>query len=137
MLRPLPSHWAGLDQAASYTAADVAARVGGDFYDIQPSPHGTRLVLGDVQGKVLGAVSTASVLAGSFREAASDGVTEARDSSGAFFPLLEHLDTALRTDPELAEPRHLVHDIRNAASRHTARGLTDDTTILAVRRTHH
>ncbi|MFB8267631.1 PP2C family protein-serine/threonine phosphatase [Streptomyces sp. NPDC055955] len=242
VLRPLPSQWAGLEQAASYTAADVAARVGGDFYDIQPSAHGTRLVLGDVQGKGLGAVATAAALAGSFREAAyyepdlaevalrmdrrltrhrdhqlalghddrerfataaliafpahqedeerielvncghlqplavsvrgvrplessatlplglldlggtrppvtiarlaadetlllvSDGVTEARDDNGTFFPLSQHLDAVLSKDPGLIEPKRLVHHIRDAATHHTAHGLTDDTTVLAVRR---
>ncbi|MEU2509266.1 PP2C family protein-serine/threonine phosphatase [Streptomyces sp. NPDC007863] len=246
VLRPLPSAWAGLDQAAAYTTADVAARVGGDFYDIQPSAHGTRLVLGDVQGKGLDAVACASALVGSFREAAfhepdladvalrmdqrvrrhqehvqalggdeserfataalisfptsgtaerhdvshvelvncghltplavgpdgvrpltgavtlplgmlgltgekppvdvvavrpdetlllvSDGVTEARDADGAFYPLSDDLDSALRADPALSEPRRLVRHVRAAAARHAAHGLTDDTTVLAVRR---
>ncbi|MEU6817743.1 PP2C family protein-serine/threonine phosphatase [Streptomyces sp. NPDC046860] len=70
VLRPLPPNWAGLEHAGVYLAADVDARVGGDFYDIQPSPHGTRVLLGDVQGKGLGAVETAAALLGSFREAA-------------------------------------------------------------------
>ncbi|MDF6040769.1 serine/threonine-protein phosphatase [Streptomyces sp. JH14] len=68
VLRPLPSRWYGLDHAAVYLPADSAARVGGDFYDIQPSPYGPRIVLGDVQGKGLGAVAVASVLLGTFRE---------------------------------------------------------------------
>lgn len=53
-----------------YLAADSEARVGGDFYDIQPGPRGTRLLLGDVQGKGLGAVEAAAALLGTFREAA-------------------------------------------------------------------
>ncbi|MDI3387829.1 PP2C family protein-serine/threonine phosphatase [Streptomyces sp. B-S-A8] len=247
VLRPLPSRWAGLEQAAAYTTADVAARVGGDFYDIQPSAHGTRLVLGDVQGKGLNAVACASALIGSFREAAahevdlvdvavrmdqrlqrhqghmqalgseeperfatavlvnfpegdptgprdthveivncghltplavgqhgvrtlpgvttlplglfgltgdvpdvatvplaagetlllvSDGVTEARDGNGDFYPLRDDLNTALRVDPDLAEPRRLVRHVRAAAARHSVAGLTDDTTVLAVRQEH-
>ncbi|MFJ5519067.1 PP2C family protein-serine/threonine phosphatase [Streptomyces griseoluteus] len=70
VLRPLPPNWGGLEHAGVYLAADVDARVGGDFYDIQPSPHGTRVLLGDVQGKGLGAVETAAALLGTFREAA-------------------------------------------------------------------
>ncbi|MFD4788695.1 PP2C family protein-serine/threonine phosphatase [Streptomyces sp. NPDC058459] len=70
VLRPLPPNWAGLEHAGVYLAADVDARVGGDFYDIQPGPHGTRVLVGDVQGKGLGAVETAAALLGSFREAA-------------------------------------------------------------------
>ncbi|WP_229881605.1 PP2C family protein-serine/threonine phosphatase [Streptomyces alanosinicus] len=69
VLRPLPPRWAGLEQAGVYLAADVDARVGGDFYDIQPGPHGTRVFVGDVQGKGLAAVETAAALLGTFREA--------------------------------------------------------------------
>ncbi|MFF7354939.1 PP2C family protein-serine/threonine phosphatase [Streptomyces filipinensis] len=69
VLRPLPPRWAGLEHAGVYLAADVDARVGGDFYDIQPGPHGTRLLVGDVQGKGLAAVETAAALLGTFREA--------------------------------------------------------------------
>ncbi|MFF7854478.1 SpoIIE family protein phosphatase [Streptomyces sp. NPDC007904] len=69
VLRPLPAAWGGLDHAGVYLTADTQARVGGDFYDIQPGPHGTRVLVGDVQGKGLGAVETAAVLLGTFREA--------------------------------------------------------------------
>jgi serine phosphatase RsbU (regulator of sigma subunit) len=69
VLRPLPPRWAGLEHAGVYLAADVEARVGGDFYDIQPGPYGTRVLVGDVQGKGLGAVEAAAVLLGTFREA--------------------------------------------------------------------
>ncbi|MFG3099774.1 PP2C family protein-serine/threonine phosphatase [Streptomyces sp. NPDC048182] len=70
VLRPLPPGFGGLEHAAVYLAADTEARVGGDFYDIQPGPHGTRVLIGDVQGKGLGAVETAAALLGTFREAA-------------------------------------------------------------------
>ncbi|MDF3149362.1 PP2C family protein-serine/threonine phosphatase, partial [Streptomyces sp. T21Q-yed] len=70
VLRPLPAGWGGLDHAAVYLAADTEARVGGDFYDIQTGLHGTRVILGDVQGKGLGAVEAAAALLGTFREAA-------------------------------------------------------------------
>ncbi|MDL5202729.1 PP2C family protein-serine/threonine phosphatase [Streptomyces sp. ALI-76-A] len=70
VLRPLPPGWGGLDHAAVYLAADSEARVGGDFYDIQPGRYGTRVLLGDVQGKGLGAVEAAAALLGTFREAA-------------------------------------------------------------------
>ncbi|KOT30793.1 integral membrane protein [Streptomyces caelestis] len=69
VLRPLPPDWGGLEHAGVYLTADTQARVGGDFYDIQPGPHGTRVLVGDVQGKGLGAVETAAVLLGAFREA--------------------------------------------------------------------
>ncbi|MEV7603697.1 PP2C family protein-serine/threonine phosphatase [Kitasatospora sp. NPDC089797] len=70
VLRPVPPGWGGVDSAARYLAADVEARVGGDFYDVVASPFGARVILGDVQGKGLPAVSTAAALVGCFREAA-------------------------------------------------------------------
>ncbi|MDH6517765.1 hypothetical protein M2164_004259 [Streptomyces sp. SAI-208] len=70
VLRPLPPVWGCLEHAEVYLAADSEARVGGDFYDIQPGPHGTRVLVGDVQGKGLGAVEAAAALLGTFREAA-------------------------------------------------------------------
>ncbi|MFD4257172.1 PP2C family protein-serine/threonine phosphatase [Streptomyces sp. NPDC058534] len=70
VLRPLPVGFGGLEHAAVYLAADSQARVGGDFYDIQPGPHGTRVLLGDVQGKGLGSVDAAAALLGTFRDAA-------------------------------------------------------------------
>ncbi|MFE9251803.1 PP2C family protein-serine/threonine phosphatase [Streptomyces sp. NPDC007088] len=243
VLRPLPAHWAGMDHAAVYLAADSEARVGGDFYDIQPSPYGTRVIVGDVQGKGLNAVTAASAILGSFREwgfherdltvaarhletrmrryqeygramgqdqgdrfataalvgfpppgheptdtvelvdfghepplavgprgvrelttvpalplglgalldeppvmvrielaqdetllLVTDGVTEARDRSGAFFPLRERLAEAMARDPLLAAPGLLVRLVRDQTLRHTHGRLTDDTTVLAVRR---
>lgn len=68
VLRPLPPGFGGLDHAAVYLSSDTEARVGGDFYDIQPGPHGTRVLVGDVQGKGLGAVETAAALLSTFRE---------------------------------------------------------------------
>ncbi|MGV9288047.1 PP2C family protein-serine/threonine phosphatase [Streptomyces sp. NPDC003719] len=69
VLRPLPEVFGGLEIAAVYLSADTEARVGGDFYDVQPGPHGTRVLVGDVQGKGLGAVETAAALLSTFREA--------------------------------------------------------------------
>ncbi|MBD0669170.1 hypothetical protein BU198_00170 [Streptomyces sp. CBMA156] len=70
VLRPVPPGWGGVDSAARYLAADVEARVGGDFYDVLATPFGARVILGDVQGKGLPAVSSAAALVGCFREAA-------------------------------------------------------------------
>ncbi|WP_405870933.1 PP2C family protein-serine/threonine phosphatase [Streptomyces sp. NBC_00005] len=241
VLRPLPPGWGGLDHAAVYLAADSMARVGGDFYDIQPGPHGTRVLLGDVQGKGLGAVEAAAALLGTFREAGyheaelatvadrlevrilrhrghtaalgrddgdrfataallafpeddggavdvvlfghdpplvvglhgvrqlppgdglplglvelagaglppvhrvplapgeillltTDGVTEARDGDGAFYPLAEDVARAVAADPRTAEPRRLVAFVRDRTLRHCGGRLADDTTVFAVRR---
>ncbi|MFI5470241.1 PP2C family protein-serine/threonine phosphatase [Streptomyces cacaoi] len=266
VLRPLPPGWGGLDHAAVYLAADAEARVGGDFYDIQPGPHGTRVLLGDVQGKGLGAVEAAAALLGTFREAAyheadlatvadrletrmrrhrahtaalgradgdrfatavligfpgrgngmeagvegengmegengvavgergvveivgfgheptlavggpegvralpngeglplglgelvaqddgpppvlrvavapgetlllvTDGVTEARDGAGEFYPLAEEVAAGLARDPRTAEPGRLVAFVRDGTLRHCRGRLADDTTVFAVR----
>ncbi|WP_338897113.1 PP2C family protein-serine/threonine phosphatase [Streptomyces sp. TG1A-60] len=254
LLRQLPPDVGGLDHAEIYLAADSEARVGGDFYDIQPSPHGTRVLIGDVQGKGLAAVEAASVLLGTFREAAyhepdpgtvaerletrmvrhvrycahvgrddaerfatavlldfpqlrsartdrgpdttgldevtvgvvnfgheppflvspdgvrplplwdglplglselaphvsrttavrlaadetlllvTDGVTEARDGGGVFFPLREYLVRALAAGPSVTDPATLVRLVRDGVLDHTGGHLDDDTTIFAVRR---
>ncbi|MGW3911656.1 PP2C family protein-serine/threonine phosphatase [Streptomyces sp. NPDC005070] len=240
VLRPMPPGWGGLDHAAVYLAADSEARVGGDFYDIQPGRHGTRLLLGDVQGKGLAAVEAAASLLGTFRETAyhepvlttvagrlevrmlrhngyrvalgsddgdrfatgvlvafpedtpatvevinfghepplvvtpdgvrslppgdglplgmgdlasapppvlrvplalgetllmvTDGVTEARDAAGVFFPLRDTLTKALARDPRTADPHRLVRWVRDGTLDHCGGRLGDDTTIFAVRR---
>ncbi|WP_105974825.1 PP2C family protein-serine/threonine phosphatase [Streptomyces geranii] len=250
VLRPLPPGWGGLDHAAVYLAADAVARVGGDFYDIQPGPHGTRVLIGDVQGKGLGAVEAAAALLGTFREAGyhepalatvaerlevrmlrhvryraalgreegdrfatavligfeglpevqgvaaagpvvtvvnfghepslivssegvrslppgdglplglselarggdgvpsvakvflaagetlllvTDGVTEARDDDGVFFPLRERVAEAVAGDPRIADPQRLVGFVRDGTLRHCGGHLADDTTVFAVR----
>lgn len=245
VIRPLPPGWGGLLHAHIYLPADAEARLGGDFYDIQPSPWGTRALLGDVQGKGLGAVAVAANLLGTFREAGfhqpdlrvvaermeirmernrqyeramghkdgdrfatavlldfpkpgsaetyvdlinfghdppyavsargvrrldtgsrlplglnelaplsdlsagphrvrlaadetllltTDGVTEARDGNGEFFPLAEALEAFVAQDPRLAEsPHRLVGAVRDSMLHHVFGRLQDDTTIFAVR----
>ncbi|MEU9603895.1 PP2C family protein-serine/threonine phosphatase [Streptomyces sp. NPDC048057] len=71
----------GLRIAARYEAALADAFIGGDLFAVQDTPHGVRLVVGDVRGKGLGAVEAVAVLIGSFREAAEqesalEGVAE-------------------------------------------------------------
>ncbi|MEU8751788.1 PP2C family protein-serine/threonine phosphatase [Streptomyces chartreusis] len=242
VLRPLPPGWGGLEHAAVYLAADSEARVGGDFYDIQIGLHGTRVILGDVQGKGLGAVEVAAALLGTFREAGyhepdlsavalrmeerlkrhilmrealgreerdrfatavligfpdqdpeaveaivlghdcplvvgpdgvrhlppghglplgmaeldplgeplpvlharlrpgetllmtTDGVTEARDGDGAFYPLAADVTAAVAADPGIARPLRLVAFVRERTLRHCGGHLADDTTVFAVRR---
>ncbi|WP_329353514.1 serine/threonine-protein phosphatase [Streptomyces sp. NBC_01261] len=245
LLRPLPPGWGGLDHAAVYLAADAFARVGGDFYDIQPGPHGTRALVGDVQGKGLNAVEAAAALLGTFREAGyherelatvaarletrihrhglhlaaldredddridrfataillsfpvgepdtvevvnfghepplvvgphgvrslppghglplglgelarmdgppptlrislargetllvvTDGVTEARDGAGVFYPLKSRVAEGVSAGPGIAEPSRLVAYVRDGTLRHSGGHLADDTTVFAVRR---
>ncbi|WP_411977656.1 PP2C family protein-serine/threonine phosphatase [Streptomyces phaeochromogenes] len=60
----------GLEIAARYEAAQEGAFIGGDLYAVQDTPHGVRLLVGDVRGKGMGAVAVVAVLIGAFREAA-------------------------------------------------------------------
>ncbi|MBO8195686.1 serine/threonine-protein phosphatase [Streptomyces oryzae] len=72
LLRPVPRGAGRLRVAVSYTSAVAEARIGGDLYEVVTSPHGVRVIIGDVQGKGLEAVETAAVVLGAFREAAYD-----------------------------------------------------------------
>lgn len=72
LLRPVPRTAGALQAAVSYTSAVAEARIGGDLYEMVASPHGIRVIVGDVQGKGLAAVETAAVVLGAFREAAHD-----------------------------------------------------------------
>ncbi len=72
LLRPVPRGAGRLRVAVSYTSAVADARIGGDLYEVVTSPHGVRVIIGDVQGKGLEAVETAAVVLGAFREAAYD-----------------------------------------------------------------
>lgn len=72
LLRPVPRTACPLQAAVSYTSAVAEARIGGDLYEMVASPHGIRVIVGDVQGKGLAAVETAVVVLGAFRAAAHD-----------------------------------------------------------------
>lgn len=65
----------GLEVAARYEAAQAGASIGGDLYAVQDSPHGVRLIVGDVRGKGMGAVAVVAVVIGAFREAAEQETT--------------------------------------------------------------
>ncbi|MFE0645379.1 PP2C family protein-serine/threonine phosphatase [Streptomyces sp. NPDC058877] len=60
----------GLQCAARYEAAQADAFIGGDLFAVQDTPHGVRLVVGDVRGKGMDAVEAVAVIVGAFREAA-------------------------------------------------------------------
>jgi serine phosphatase RsbU (regulator of sigma subunit) len=64
----------------------------------------------------------------------TDGVTEARDAAGEFFPLRDAVAEALARDPRTADPQRLVRFVRDGTLEHCGGRLADDTTIFAVRR---
>ncbi|MFE5941214.1 PP2C family protein-serine/threonine phosphatase [Streptomyces sp. NPDC056480] len=68
---PAPEHRLGaLRSGARYEAAQEDTLIGGDLYAARSTPHGVRLLIGDVRGKGLGAIETVSVILGAFWEAA-------------------------------------------------------------------
>lgn len=72
VLRPLPEHVGPLELGVVYLAAAADAQVGGDLYDVARTPHGIRLIIGDVRGKGLGAVEVAADVLGMYREVAHE-----------------------------------------------------------------
>lgn len=230
-LVPVPERDGCVQAYAEYLAADDEARMGGDLYDVLDTPYGVRMIMGDVRGKGLSAVASATNLLGAFREAApyapslpelarrldrsvrrhkrragldteefttavlvsvpaagrqaevvscghpgpllirnglvseitstrpwlplglghlgpeepqvdtadfdvgdrlllyTDGVTEARDDGGAFYPLPERTRAWAEATPDRLV-RHLVDDLGD----HTGGGLGDDAAILVIQR---
>ncbi|GAA2232277.1 PP2C family protein-serine/threonine phosphatase [Streptomyces nogalater] len=72
LLQPVPETVGPFQVAVRYSAAAAEARIGGDLYALESTPHGIRLIVGDVRGKGLPAVGTAALVLGVFREAAHD-----------------------------------------------------------------
>ena len=63
----------------------------------------------------------------------TDGVTDARDRSGAFFPLAEVLSDIL-ADPHGHEPEGITETLRERLVAHTRGALHDDAAVLVLRR---
>ena len=70
-----PGEVPGAQLAVRYMSATAAARVGGDLYAVITTPGRVRLIVGDVQGKGIAAVRTASMVLGAFREAAYEAAS--------------------------------------------------------------
>jgi serine phosphatase RsbU (regulator of sigma subunit) len=70
VLRPLGPQVGTLTVAGRYISATAAADIGGDLYEALDTPYGVRMIIGDVRGKGLDAVRTASIVLGSYRHVA-------------------------------------------------------------------
>lgn len=70
ILRPLPLLTDDVLVDGVYEPVQEDRLIGGDIYDVVVSPWGTRVLIGDVQGKGLPAVGAAFAVIGAFREAA-------------------------------------------------------------------
>jgi serine phosphatase RsbU (regulator of sigma subunit) len=72
VMRPLPDTVGPLQLDVVYLAAAAEAKVGGDLYDVANTPHGIRVIIGDVRGKGLGAVEVAADVLGMYRQIAHE-----------------------------------------------------------------
>ncbi|MCW2586870.1 MAG: hypothetical protein JWN55_2386 [Frankiales bacterium] len=72
ILAPPPPRIGPVALAARYVSAAAEALIGGDLYEVVRRPGAVRLLIGDVRGKGLEAVRTATVVLGEFRSAAAD-----------------------------------------------------------------
>lgn len=70
ILRPLPTVTDDVLVNGLYEPVQEDRLVGGDIYDVVESPWGTRVLIGDVQGKGLPAVGAAFAVIGAFRATA-------------------------------------------------------------------
>ena len=58
----MPPALGSLRLAVLYASASAEASIGGNFYEALETPHGVRLLVGDVRGKGLDAVRLAEVV---------------------------------------------------------------------------
>ncbi len=72
LLRPLPPRLDGMTLAGGHLSVSEGTLVGGDLYEALATPHGVRVVIGDVRGHGFAAIATVAAVLGSFREAAYD-----------------------------------------------------------------
>ncbi|MCU1488569.1 MAG: hypothetical protein JWN67_5315, partial [Actinomycetia bacterium] len=72
ILAPPPTRIGPVALSARYMSATAEALIGGDLYEVVTRPGVVRLLIGDVRGKGLAAVRTATIVLGEFRAAAAD-----------------------------------------------------------------
>jgi serine phosphatase RsbU (regulator of sigma subunit) len=70
ILQPLPVVTRDVLVEGMYLPIEEDRLVGGDIYEAVESPYGTRVLIGDVQGKGLPAIGAGFAVLGAFREAA-------------------------------------------------------------------
>lgn len=95
LLPPLPKQMTGITIAARYRSATREASVGGDLYEIIPTGHGIRVIVGDVRGNGLDAIRLAGQVLSAFRRTAVAALTMeqvAREVGQAIAPYLDEED---------------------------------------------
>ncbi|MCO5992952.1 PP2C family protein-serine/threonine phosphatase [Actinoallomurus rhizosphaericola] len=102
LLRPLPREAGPLRIASLYLAAAAEARIGGDLYGATRTADGTRLLIGDVRGKGLTAISEAAAVLCAFREASHEPMDLCRVAlrleAGVCQDLVDHAETEPNAD---------------------------------------
>lgn len=68
VLQTLPLRTGDVEVHGFYAPAEAETLVGGDIYGAVESPYGTRLLIGDVQGKGLDAIQAGAAVLSAFRE---------------------------------------------------------------------
>jgi serine phosphatase RsbU (regulator of sigma subunit) len=92
VLREVPPRAGAVAFAARYLSAAARAHIGGDLYEVIPGLDGTRLIIGDAQGKGLAAVQRAASVLGAFREAAQD--------AAGLEAIADRIETSLARQPD-------------------------------------
>jgi hypothetical protein len=93
LLPPVPPQITGISIAARYRSGTPGASVGGDLYEIIPTGHGIRVIIGDVRGHGPDAIVLARHVLSAFRR------------SAVAVPALEHVagDVSRAIRPHLGE----------------------------------
>ncbi|UQT59289.1 serine/threonine-protein phosphatase [Streptomyces durmitorensis] len=89
VLRPLGAEVDGVGFSSLYRAVSGVG-LGGDLYDLAPSPYGPRVLIGDVRGHGPKAAALCAATVGAFREGAC--------STPALVDLAAHLDARISGD---------------------------------------
>lgn len=95
ILLPVPEELGAVRVAVHYESAASDALVGGDLYGFVLTPHGLRVLVGDVRGKGLDAVRMSAQVLAAFRERANDD----RELPA----LLDHMDRTVARAAETDE----------------------------------
>lgn len=98
ILAPPPERVGPVRLAARYRGAAAEAQIGGDLFEVVPVDGAVRLLIGDVRGKGLAAVRTATIVLGEFRAAAAE--------TGDLAHIARSIDRGMR--PYLASPEDFV-----------------------------
>ena len=105
----------GLSVAARYLPAAAEAEVGGDWYDVLPTPSGgVGLVMGDVAGKGLAAASMVGRLRSALRAYALEGHEPAR--------VVEQLNRLVWTEEDESQMATLIYLVVDPAAERAALG---------------